>query len=196
MITDQSALAFYSIKKQTMEKEMLLDKARQIRLVLSDVDGVLTDNGVYYSYAGEVMKRFSIRDGMGVERLRKLAGVETGIVTGELSVSVQKRAEKLQITELHLGIKDKAALLDSILSKKGLTAEQVAFIGDDVNDIGIMKRVGFCACPADAMPQVTAIAHYHCFTKGGYGAFRELAELIIEAQSIEHPQKIATTTSN
>jgi len=87
------------------------EKAAKIRLLLTDVDGVLTDNGVFYGESGEVLKRFSIRDGMGVERLRKLAGIETGIITGELSPSVARRAEKLKITELHLGIKDKLGQL-------------------------------------------------------------------------------------
>src|SRR5882762_7524343 len=97
--------------------ETLKEKAGRIKLLLTDVDGVLTDNGVYYSEIGEVMKRFSIRDGMGVERLRKLCGIETGIVTGELSPSVARRAEKLGIIELHLGVKDKPGRLTEILER-------------------------------------------------------------------------------
>ena len=110
-----------------------------IKLLLTDVDGVLTDGGVYYSENGEQLKKFSIRDGMGVERLRKIAGIETGIITGEKSGSVVKRAEKLNITELHLGIKDKGSLLEEILKRKNLLATEVAFIGDDVNDIEILN---------------------------------------------------------
>lgn len=162
--------------------ELLQQKAVKIKLLLTDVDGVLTDNGVYYSEAGEVMKRFSIRDGMGVERLRKLCGIETGIVTGERSPSVIKRAEKLNITCLHLGIKDKEALLESILAEKGLKAEEVAFIGDDVNDLGIMGKVGLTACPSNAMFQVTAVADYRCNEKGGEGAFRDFAEWLISCR--------------
>lgn len=157
----------------------LKEKAAKIKLLLTDVDGVLTDTGVYYSEAGEVMKRFSIRDGMGVERLRKCCGIETGIVTGETSGSVVKRAEKLHITELHLGIKDKASLLAVILERKGLLPEEIAFIGDDVNDMGIIQLAGLTACPADAMPQVIALVDYHCRQKGGEGAFREFAEWLI-----------------
>ncbi len=159
--------------------ETLKEKAAKIKLLLTDVDGVLTDNGVYYSEAGEVMKRFSIRDGMGVERLRKCCGIETGIITGETSGSVVKRAEKLHITELHLGIKDKAGLLAVVLEKQGLLPEEIAFIGDDVNDIGIIRLAGLSACPADAMPQVAALVHFQCSQKGGYGAFREFAEWLI-----------------
>jgi 3-deoxy-D-manno-octulosonate 8-phosphate phosphatase (KDO 8-P phosphatase) len=163
-------------------KEILQEKAAKIKLLLTDVDGVLTDNGVYYSEVGEVMKRFSIRDGMGVERLRKLCGIETGIVTGERSPAVAKRAEKLQISSLHLGIKDKEALLESILAEKNLKAEEVAFIGDDVNDLGIMGKVGLTACPSNAMFQVVAVVDYHCREKGGDGAFREFAEWLISCR--------------
>lgn len=162
-----------------MDEQLLREKAAKIKLLLTDCDGVLTDNGVYYTDEGEKMKRFSIRDGMGVERLRKLCGIETGIVTGEISPSVKKRADKLKISELHLGIKDKAGVLAEIQERKTLQAEQVAYIGDDVNDLAIMQGVGFTACPADAMKQVSKQVDYVCETKGGHGAFREFAEYII-----------------
>jgi 3-deoxy-D-manno-octulosonate 8-phosphate phosphatase (KDO 8-P phosphatase) len=157
-------------------------RAARIKLLLTDCDGVLTDAGVYYGEHGEVLKKFNIRDGMAVERLRNLAGVDSGIVTGETSPSVATRAAKLKITELHLGIKDKLSLFHSILERTGLTAAEVAFIGDDVNDLEIMKAVGFAACPADATRFNKAVADYCCETKGGEGCFRELAELIIEAK--------------
>ncbi len=160
----------------------LTRRARAIRFLLTDSDGVLTDNGVYYSERGEEMKRFSIRDGMGVERLRRFAGVDVGIITGERSGAVQRRAEKLMITELHLGIRDKAAVLRDILARRGLRAEQVAFIGDDTNDVEIMGLVGLAGCPADATPFARATAHYVCPSRGGYGAFRDFAELIIAAK--------------
>ena len=150
-----------------------------IKLLLTDVDGVLTDGGVYYSENGEQLKKFSIRDGMGVERLRKIAGIETGIITGEKSGSVVKRAEKLNITELHLGIKDKGSLLEEILKRKNLLATEVAFIGDDVNDIEILKSVGIAACPADAMDMVKKVVSFICTKNGGQGAFREFAEWLI-----------------
>lgn len=177
------------------------EKAVPVKLVITDVDGVLTDGGVYYSENGEQLKRFSIRDGMGVERLRDIAGVETGIMTGELSGSVRKRAEKLGITELHLGVKRKAEALERLLTEKGLTPEQIAFIGDDVNDVGALRMAGFSACPADAMPDIAAIADYVCRQDGGRGAFREFAELIIAAQSHaastnEHRSKQTLVTNN
>jgi YrbI family 3-deoxy-D-manno-octulosonate 8-phosphate phosphatase len=162
------------------EKNMhLLEKAKKVRLVLTDNDGVLTDTGVYYSERGEELKRFSIRDGMGVERLQKLLNIETVIITGELSGSVKKRAEKLKIKELYLGAKEKHTLLQEILVKNKIDAENIAYIGDDVNDIEMMKLVGFTASPGDAMTDVRDIVDYVCEHKGGNGAFREFAELII-----------------
>ena len=161
----------------------ILNKARAIRLVLTDCDGVLTDNGVYYSAQGEEMKRFSIRDGMGVERLRKFAEAEVGIITGERSPSLQKRAEKLKITELHLGIRDKIATLEEILARRKLQWEEVAYIGDDTNDVLVMERVGLSATPADGTRFAQETADYTCPSKGGYGAFRDFAELIIMAKN-------------
>jgi 3-deoxy-D-manno-octulosonate 8-phosphate phosphatase (KDO 8-P phosphatase) len=159
------------------------EKARQIRLLLTDCDGVLTDGGVYYSENGEEMKRFSVRDGMGAARLRELADVEVGIITGETSVPLKRRAEKLHITELHLGIGNKLAVLTEIVRRRNLDLRHVAYIGDDTNDLEVMSRVGLSACPADATHFVKVIADYVCENRGGYGAFREFAELIIAARS-------------
>lgn len=159
------------------------EKAKHIKLLITDCDGVLTDAGVYYGENGEVLKKFNIRDGMGVERLRKLVNVETAIITGEVSPSVAKRAEKLKITELHLGIKDKLAVLVQIMANRNLTKNNIAYIGDDVNDIEIMQNVGLTACPSDAISFTKEVADYICENKGGEGCFREFAELIIAAQS-------------
>ncbi len=160
----------------------LLLRASRIKLVLTDCDGVLTDAGVYYGETGEVLKKFNIRDGMGVERLRKLCGIETGIITGERSPSVVTRAAKLKITELHLGASNKPVVLADILLRLNLTAEEIAFIGDDVNDLLVLQTVGLAACPADAVPEVKHAVHYRCEVAGGAGCFRELAELIIFAK--------------
>lgn len=157
----------------------LSSRAKKIKLVLTDSDGVLTDTGVYYSADGEVMKRFSIRDGMGVERLRNVLGIETGIITGEHSGSVAKRAEKLNVKYLYLGIKDKKSLLPEILSELQIDKENIAYIGDDVNDIELINEVGFAATPSDGTDFAKNIVHYVCKNKGGNGAFREFAELII-----------------
>ncbi len=169
----------------------LEQRARRIKLLLTDSDGVLTDTGVYYSDNGEELKRFSIRDGMGVERLRKFAGVEVGIITGENSGPVARRAEKLQVTELHLGIKDKMAILHEIAQRYKLDLDQIAYIGDDTNDVDVMQAVGLSACPADATRFARAAADYVCASGGGHGAFRDFAELIIAAKD---PAGTSTTS--
>ncbi len=167
--------------------DMIEQTAARIRLLLTDVDGVLTDGGVYYGAEGEVLKRFNIRDGMAVERLRAV-GVDVGIITGENSPSVVRRAEKLKIGLLVLGCKDKARRLDRILQEHGYREEEIAYIGDDVNDLEIMKRVALTAAPADALPQVCDVVHYRCGRPGGNGAFREFAELIIAAKANEEEE--------
>jgi YrbI family 3-deoxy-D-manno-octulosonate 8-phosphate phosphatase len=160
----------------------VISMAKSIQLLLTDIDGVLTDGGVYYSARGEEMKRFSIRDGMGVVRLRELAGVETGIITGEKSGSVAKRAEKLKITELYLGIKDKLDVFRNVKEKYQYDSSEIAYIGDDTNDIEIIEVAGLTASPADGMSCVRDIVDYVCSNPGGNGAFREFAELIINAK--------------
>jgi len=164
------------LKKKNLH---LKEKLEKIKLVLTDNDGVLTDAGVYFSEKGEEFKRFSIRDGMGVERLRKHAGIETVIITGEKSGSVKARAEKLKIKEYYLGVKHKTEILPEVLKKNKITPENIAFIGDDVNDLEIMKQVGFSASPSDGMNFIKDISDYVCINRSGNGAFRELAELII-----------------
>jgi 3-deoxy-D-manno-octulosonate 8-phosphate phosphatase (KDO 8-P phosphatase) len=169
-------VAYNKIKQNNNKLE---EKAKKIKLVLTDNDGVLTDTGVYYSEKGEELKRFSIRDGMGVERLKNLVNIKTVIITGELSGSVKKRAEKLKIDEIYLGAKNKELLFNDILKKNMLKAENIDFIGDDVNDIKLIKMVGLSAAPADAMEDILEIVDFACEHKGGNGAFREFAELLI-----------------
>lgn len=164
-------------------KDILKQKASKIKLIITDCDGVLTDAGVYYGTNGEEQKKFNMRDGMGVERLRKLANIETAIVTGEASASVKMRAEKLQINELHLFAKDKKVILTEIMSRLQLQAYEVAYIGDDYNDLEVMQLAGLTACPADALPGIKAKADYVCQNKGGEGCFREFAEMIIEVKN-------------
>jgi YrbI family 3-deoxy-D-manno-octulosonate 8-phosphate phosphatase len=168
------------IDKDLKEKNISLkEKLEKIKVVITDNDGVLTDTGVYYSGKGEELKRFSIRDGMGVERLRKYAGIKTIIITGENSGSIKARAEKLRIEEYYLGAKNKLELLDQILKQNKINEENIAYIGDDVNDLQVMERVGFKVTPADGTNFIKKIADYVCENKSGNGAFRELAELIL-----------------
>jgi 3-deoxy-D-manno-octulosonate 8-phosphate phosphatase (KDO 8-P phosphatase) len=166
-----------------LTKSQLIKKAAKIKLLLTDVDGVLTDTGVYYSAKGEEMKRFSIRDGMGVERLRKVVNVETGIITREDTEIVKSRGIKLKIQELHLGVYEKEKTLEEICKRKNLSKDEIAYIGDDTNDIEVMKVAGLSACPNDATKFAKEIADVIVKNKGGNGAFRDFAELIIEAKT-------------
>ena len=161
--------------------EELAKRAGKIKLVISDNDGVFTDNGVYYSERGEEMKRYSVRDGMGVERLRN-SGIETGIMTGEVSPSLKKRAEKLGMKRLYLGVKDKYSMLETVLAETGLHRFELAYIGDDVNDVEIMEEIareGLTASPRDATVFVEPYIHYRAQADGGHGAFRDFAEWLL-----------------
>ena len=169
--------------KRKLTKEEALERAAKIKILLTDVDGVLTDTGVFYSVNGEEMKRFSIRDGMGIERLRSITGVETGIITRENTEIVGSRARRLKIKELHMGVWDKTETLKDILKRNNIEAFEVAYIGDDTNDIEIMEQVGLSACPNDATIFAKDAADIIVESKGGYGAVRDLCELIIEAKA-------------
>lgn len=156
-------------------------RARRVAAVLVDCDGVLTDGGVYYSDEGEAFRRFNVRDGMGVERLRG-AGIATAIVTRESSEAIERRAAKLGALRAYRGIADKGARLPEILLELGLEPGQIACMGDDVNDLGLIAAVrdrGLTAAPADAMPEVLGAVHYRSRAPGGHGAFREFAEWIL-----------------
>jgi len=165
--------------------DKLIDRAKKIKLLLSDCDGVLTDTGTYYSANGEELKRFSIRDGMGIERLQNFTNIKFGIVTGENSQIVLARANKLKLKEIHLGVKDKLSLLHTITDRLNLDSHEVAFIGDDTNDLEIMNEVGFSACPADATSFAKNVSDLILENKGGSGAVRELCEFFIHI----HAQK-------
>ena len=151
---------------------------KRICLFATDVDGVLTDAGMYYSESGDEWKKFNTRDGMGIKLLQK-AGLITAIVTQERTRLVARRAEKLTIPELHQGVMDKLSVIQEMAMRHGLSLQQVAYIGDDVNDIEALKAVGLSAAPADGLPQVLKVVDYVCHQKGGEGAVRELAELIL-----------------
>jgi 3-deoxy-D-manno-octulosonate 8-phosphate phosphatase (KDO 8-P phosphatase) len=160
-------------------------RAQRIRLVLADCDGVLTDTGVFYGASGEELKRFSIRDGMGVERLRQ-AGIESGIVSGEVSPSILRRAEKLGLPHVLLGVKDKRAAVEGLCSSVGLRLEEVAYIGDDVNDVALLEALagrGLTAAPSDALPEVARNVHHVCHVPGGSGALRDFAEWLLELRA-------------
>jgi len=156
------------------------ERAARIKLLLLDVDGVLTDGTIIYLPDGIETKGFSTRDGLGIRLLQK-AGVEVGIITARRSEVVKRRAENLGIELLYQGAGAKLEVYEKIIGELGFRPEQVAYMGDDWLDLPVMTRVGMAAAVADAAPEVCEIAHYVAASPGGKGAVRELCDLIIEA---------------
>jgi 3-deoxy-D-manno-octulosonate 8-phosphate phosphatase (KDO 8-P phosphatase) len=168
-------------KASSASRSSLQGPLRRIRLFATDVDGVLTDAGMYYSESGDEWKKFNTRDGMGIKLLQR-AGILTAIITQESTKIVMRRAQKLTIPEVHQGAFDKLRVLKDLIARHHLTLDQVAYIGDDVNDLQTLEAVGFSAAPADGMPVVLKTVRYVCRHKGGEGAVREVADLILSAQ--------------
>lgn len=160
-------------------KSSLIKKCNKIKLVMTDVDGVLTDGGMYYSQNGDVMKKFHSRDGMGVTLLREI-DIPTIIVTKEQTMMVKKWAKKMKIRKLLDGINNKEFVLKKICKEFKIKSENVAYIGDDVNDLKLMKTVGLSAAPANAINDAKKISTYTCIANGGEGAFREFVDLILQ----------------
>ena len=162
----------------------LLKRLAQIRLVILDVDGTLTDGGIYLA-EGMELKRFDVQDGAAVTFLEK-AGVEVAVVSGRTSPSVEKRCRELQIKEVHQGVKSKLAVFESLMAQRQLTPMQVAVMGDDLPDIPMMTRAGVSAAPANAAKEVRVRANVVTHALGGAGAVREFAELLLKAQDRWH----------
>lgn len=156
-------------------------KLKRIKLLAIDVDGVLTDSGAYYSEEGVELKKFSIRDGMGMMLLKK-AGYKIAIVTTENTKIAEKRAERLKVDDLYQGVVNKIEAIESLMKKYSLQWNEIAFIGDDINDIPVLKKVGFAATPADATTQNKKNADYITKNKGGHGCVREVCDLFISFQ--------------
>ena len=150
---------------------------RDLRLLVVDVDGTLTDGGMYYDGKGEAMKKFDTRDAKGMLMLRD-AGVRVCVVTAETSAVVTARMRKLGITDYFPGVKDKLAWLREHVTRWQLDAAQVAYIGDDLNDLEGLLAAGLSCCPADAVPEVRQAVHYVCAAGGGAGAVREVCDLV------------------
>lgn len=156
-------------------------RARRIELLLMDVDGTLTDGTILILPGGEEVKGYHVRDGLGM-LLARLAGLHTGIITGKTSPALAGRAERLMVSELHQGVIDKRAALGEIMARRGLAPEKIAFIGDDLSDLEVMRTVGLAAAVADADPEVRGRCHYVCRAAGGRGAVREFIQFILESQ--------------
>jgi YrbI family 3-deoxy-D-manno-octulosonate 8-phosphate phosphatase len=156
------------------------DKLNNIKLVITDVDGVLTDGSLFYSTEGVAMKKFNIKDGMGTVLLYD-AGIPCGVITSDPPDFIKARANRIKLDFLYSNIKNKKKKLLEICSEKKLSPENVAYIGDDVNDLDIIQAVGLSAAPSDAVPKILELADYVCERKGGEGAFREFVDLILSA---------------
>jgi len=159
--------------------KLLSEKCKKIKLVLTDVDGVLTDGGMYYSEQGEIMKKFNTRDGMAVELLSK-EKINTIIITRENSKIVKSRGKKIKVYKTYVGILQKELLLDEICDQLNLKLDNIAYVGDDVNDYKIMKKCALACSPNDATKKIKAISHYICNKNGGDGVLREVADLILD----------------
>lgn len=154
-----------------------------IKLFVMDVDGTLTDGCIYMGAEGEIMKAFHVKDGYGIAHILPRLDIVPVIITGRTSQIVQKRAAELKITELYQGIvSNKLTQLKQIMEKYGVTAEQVAYIGDDENDLDCIRFCGYTACPQDAVSAVREAVDHICSCDGGRGAVREFIELIAQKQ--------------
>lgn len=154
---------------------------KELKLFATDVDGVLTDAGMYYGESGEELKKFHTRDGMGI-KLLQAEGVMIAIITMEQTKIVARRAKKLGITEVFQGAKDKVAVLTHLAEKFNIPFEQMAYMGDDVNDVAALQTVGYAAAPADCVDQVRQVVHYICQKNGGEGVVREVIDMILAAR--------------
>ena len=156
------------------------EKAARVRLFLVDVDGVLTDGGIVYDGGGREIKRFHVRDGHGIKMLQR-AGVEVGIITGRTSEVVAVRAKELEISLVRQGVRDKVAAWREILADKGVSPGETAYVGDDIVDVPLMRRVGFAASVADAESYVREAADFISTRAGGQGAVREIIEFVLRS---------------
>ena len=156
-------------------------KAKKIRLLILDVDGVLTDGKLIYSGEGGEAKSFNVKDGLGIKLLIE-GGIKVVIISGRKSKAVEYRAKDLGIHKVYQGIKDKVAAFDEILKKNKIKPEEVGFIGDDLPDIPLLCRVGFAIGVSDGVAEVKKVVDYVTTHPGGKGAVREVCELILKSQ--------------
>ena len=156
-------------------------KGKKIKLFITDVDGVLTDGRIVLGNDGEEFKFFHVHDGLGI-KLAQQAGIKTAIITGRESKLDERRAGELEISEVHQNIKDKLAVFDDLLAKYGIEEENVAYIGDDLNDLPILERVGLSLSVANGIETVQEEVDYVTEKQGGSGAVREAIELILNSQ--------------
>jgi 3-deoxy-D-manno-octulosonate 8-phosphate phosphatase (KDO 8-P phosphatase) len=156
-------------------------RARRIRLLILDIDGVLTDGSLYFDAKGETLKVFNVRDGHGIKMAQR-AGLEVALVSGRRSDAAFHRARELSINRFFEGVRDKVAILEQLLAALNLTPPEVAAVGDELVDLPLFHRVGLAVAVADAVPEVRAAAHWVTTLPGGQGAVREVCDLLLQAQ--------------
>jgi len=161
--------------------DKVISRIRLIRLLILDVDGVMTDGRIIMDYAGREIKNFDVKDGHGIKVLMRY-GIDVVLVTGRRSAVVEHRARDLGISEVHQSVTNKLEVADTILRNRSLNYEHIAFVGDDIVDISLLRRVGFSAAVADAAEDVKKCADYVTVRKGGRGAVREVCEVILKAK--------------
>ena len=159
------------------------DKLKNIRLLLLDVDGVMTDGGIIYDATGLETKCFNVKDGHGIKMLQR-HGVEVGIITGRTSIVVDNRALELGISLVYQGALKKLDSYEDIKQKTGLSDHQIAYMGDDIIDVPVLRRVGFSAAPLDGLFEVRAVVDYVASCGGGCGAVREVCDHILKARGV------------
>lgn len=163
-----------------MLPDEIANRARKIKLILTDCDGVLTDGSLHYTAHGEAAKVFHIHDGLAF-KLARQAGLKTGIISGRKSAALELRARELHVDYLYHGNDAKRAAYEEIQTTENLRDEQIAYLGDDLHDLELLHRVGFAIAVADAVAEVRAAAHFVTTQNGGRGAFREAVELILKS---------------
>ena len=163
------------------DQSSIESRALQIKLLLMDCDGVLTDGRIWLIAEGSEQKSFNVRDGLGLELWHR-AGFTSGIISGRRSEIVERRAHELKVRFVQQGVAEKIQAYEEIISEAAVAQSEVAFIGDDVNDIPLMLRAGLAVAVADATGDTKAVAHYITGAKGGRGAIRETVELILKTQ--------------
>ena len=176
-----------------LSREELASKAGKIKLVVFDVDGVMTDEGLIFDENGVEYKRFNAKDGQGIVLLNN-SGFKTAIITARQNNTVRVRFEILKMNDLYEGQKNKEEALEELIKKYDLDYSQVAYMGDDLPDIGVLKKVGFGACPNNAAEEVKAVADFITEKSGGNGAVRELCNFLLE--NIEDKSKLASLYLN
>ena len=162
-------------------------RASRIRLLVLDVDGVLTDGGLLYGPSGEESKRFHVHDGLALVAARQ-AGLQVAVLSSRASAAVARRMVELGVGEVHQGVADKASALDALRERLGLEIAEIAVMGDDLPDLGAMGRAGLALAPANAVPEVKRAAHWVARRRGGDGAVREAVEMLLKARRLWPPR--------